>query len=84
MADILELLRSENEDVEWCGPNGLFQRGAKEIERLRAALDEVQELIGGYVDIRDGDNGPMPNDAMRAVQVIDAALMREIEAPGGD
>ena len=84
MADILELLRSENEDVEWCGPSGLFQRAAKEIARLRAALDEVQELIGGYVDIRDGANGPTPNDAMRAIQVIDGALMREIEVPGGD
>jgi hypothetical protein len=28
------------------------------------------------MDIKDGANGPLPNDAMRAQQVIDEALAR--------
>lgn len=44
------------------------------IVRLRAALEEVRDLIDGYVDVRDGADGPLPNDAMRAQQVIDEAL----------
>lgn len=44
------------------------------IEKLRDALEEVRELIDGYVDIRDGENGPLPNNAMLAQQIIDEAL----------
>jgi hypothetical protein len=45
---------------------------------LRGALEDVRELIEGYVDVVDGDYGqPRPNKAMRAVRVIDAALWRE-------
>lgn len=43
---------------------------------LLEALEEVRELIDGYVDIRDGESGPLPNDAMRAQQVIDAVLAK--------
>ena len=45
-----------------------------EIKHLRATLEEVRELIEGYVDVRDGPQGPLPNDAMRAQQAIDEAL----------
>lgn len=37
-----------------------------------AEMAEVRDLIDGYVDVVDGDYGqPAPNDAMRAVQLID-------------
>jgi len=45
-------------------------------DHLLAALDEVMELIEGYVDIRDGDSGPAPNDAMRAKLIIEDAKRR--------
>jgi len=47
-----------------------------EVRALRYALEDVRELIDGYVDIADGseETGPLPNDAMRAVQIIDEAL----------
>ena len=73
--ELLGLLRTESIDVEWCGPRGLFKRAADEIEKLRFALMDVSELIDGYVDIVDGPEGAqLPNDAMRAQQVIDEAL----------
>ena len=51
----------------------------KENRRLNEALDEVRDLIDGYVDVVDGDYGqPRPNKAMRAVQIIDA--VREARA----
>ena len=42
------------------------------------ALNEVAELIAGYVDIVDGDetSGPLPNNAMRATRVIEATLAK--------
>jgi hypothetical protein len=43
--------------------------------RLVETLREVRELIDGYVDVRDGGAlGQLPNDAMRAQQLIDRAL----------
>jgi hypothetical protein len=45
---------------------------------LLAALHEVRELLAGYVDVSDSPDGgaPVPNNAMRAQQVIDAAISR--------
>ena len=46
-----------------------------QIRDLRFALMDVRELIDGYVDIVDGPEGTqLPNDAMRAMQLIDEAL----------
>ncbi len=46
-----------------------------ERDAYREALEEVRELIDGYVDVIDGDYGqPAANKAMRAVQLIDEAL----------
>jgi hypothetical protein len=42
--------------------------------RLLIALHKVRELIDGYVDVDDCGNVPVPNNAMRAVQVIDEAI----------
>lgn len=39
-------------------------------------LEEAAELIQGYVDVRDGDDGPLPNSAMLAAGKIDEALGR--------
>jgi len=51
----------------------------EENRRLNEALDEVRDLIDGYVDVVDGDYGqPRPNKAMRAVQIIDS--VREARA----
>lgn len=44
------------------------------IEMLVNALTEVRELIDGYVDVNDGDGGPVANNAMRATAIIDEAL----------
>jgi hypothetical protein len=46
------------------------------ISRLEDVLYNVRELIDGYVDVVDGDyeSGPLPNNAMRAVQIIDEVM----------
>jgi hypothetical protein len=50
-------------------------RPVKPSNELLEALYEVRELIEGYVDVKDGDYGvPVPNNAMRAMRVIDAAI----------
>jgi len=59
----------------------VMEQAKQEIFRLRATndqlvdiLEEVRDLIEGYVDVSDGDYGqPVPNKAMRAVQLIDGA-----------
>lgn len=55
-----------------------YEEQAKEIQRLTQALEDVAELIDGYVDVSDGPDGgpPQANAAMRAAQVIDIALRR--------
>jgi hypothetical protein len=46
-----------------------------EIDELKATLELVRNLLEGYVDSIDGDDGvPIPNKAMRAVQLIDEVL----------
>ena len=42
MSDILVLLREEDAETPWTGPDGLFQRAADEIERLRARIVELE------------------------------------------
>ncbi len=73
--DLIRQLSEVDIDEPWCGEGGLFDRAAKTIEQLRDTLMDVAELIDGYVDIVDGPEGnQLPNDAMRAVQLIDEAL----------
>ena len=44
---------------------------------LLEALEEVRELIEGYVDVKDGDYGkPVANKAMQATQLIDEAIAK--------
>lgn len=44
-------------------------------EILTDALIQARDLIEGYVDVVDGDDGqPKPNKAMKAQQIIDEAL----------
>jgi hypothetical protein len=39
------------------------------------AIEEAIELLEGYVDVRDGVEGrPLPNDAMRAVQLLQGVV----------
>ncbi len=38
------------------------------LDRLMEAAAEAIELLRGYEDVIDGEHGPRPNDAMRAVQ----------------
>ena len=48
---------------------------------LRETLLEIRELLDGYVDTRDGGAlGPLPNDAMRAQQLLDK-LLASLEQP---
>lgn len=49
-----------------------------EVRALRYVIEDVRELIVGYMDIVDGgvETGPLPNKAMRAVHLIDEALAR--------
>ena len=66
--ELLKLLRDE-------GSGSLCRRAADVIEELRYALEDVRELIDGYVDIVDGPEGKqLPNAAMRAMQLIDVVL----------
>lgn len=75
MSNLVRLLREGDPNVKWCGDGGLFNRAADEIEKLRDALRDVSDLIEGYIDIVDGPEGKqLPNDAMRAQQLIDEAL----------
>ncbi len=78
MNELDTLIRQLSEvdcDAQWTGENGLFERAARKIKQLRDTLIDVAELIDGYVDIVDGPEGnQLPNDAMRAVQLIDEAL----------
>jgi hypothetical protein len=37
-------------------------------------LTEARDYIDGYVDVRDAEGQPVPNNAMRAAQLIDEAL----------
>jgi len=46
------------------------------VSLLVEVLREIRELIDDYVDIKDGEGGPMPNNAMRATQLISEALRR--------
>ncbi len=48
-----------------------------EVRALRYALEDVRELIDGYVDADHNGNSIVPNDAMRAVIIIDEALGHE-------
>ena len=48
-----------------------------EVRALRYALADVRELIDGYVDADHNGNSFIPNDAMRAQQIIDEALGHE-------
>ena len=54
--------------------NEIYELGQRNI-RLKIVLEEVRELIDGYVDVVDGEDGqPRANKAMRAVQIIDEVL----------
>jgi hypothetical protein len=68
------------ESIDKLGETGMRIKAQR--DAAVAALNEVRELIEGYVDVRDGDYGvPEPNDAMRAVQRIDEALAACQPAP---
>jgi len=41
--NLLAELREERPDVSWCGPGGLFQMAADEIERLQALVAEMMK-----------------------------------------
>lgn len=44
------------------------------VPELLAVLEEIRELIDGYIDVKDGDHGPVPNNAMKAAQMLDATV----------
>ena len=44
------------------------------IAELETTLAEIRWMIEGYVDVKDGAQGPIPNNAMLAVRLIDEAL----------
>ena len=54
---------------------------AQDRSALVEALVEVRECIEMYVDIEDGTDGPRPNTAMRAQQIIDVVLASGKETP---
>lgn len=47
-----------------------------ELARYRAALELIADLVDGYVDVEDGEDGPRPNLAMRIQVACDQALGR--------
>lgn len=53
----------------------IIRSQAREIEQLRSALDEVREYFDQRVDI-SAKNENAPNEEMRLLSVIDAALSR--------
>lgn len=44
------------------------------VPELLAVLEEVRELIDGYIDVKDGDHGPVPNNAMKAAQMLESTV----------
>jgi hypothetical protein len=40
-------------------------------------IREARELMDGYSDTKDSDSGPVANDAMRAVLLLDQAIAEE-------
>ena len=55
-----------------------LERQAAEIERLREGLSDALPYVVQFEDMRDGIHGaPEPNDAMRLVHEIRAALTGE-------
>jgi len=45
-------------------------------QEQRNLLEEAQELLEGYLDVRDTEHGPAANKAMQASQAIDVVLGR--------
>lgn len=45
-------------------------------ERMRGLLIEVSEFLDPYVDVRDGEDGPLPNKAMTLKAEVDAEIRR--------
>jgi hypothetical protein len=69
-----------NNPVNPDGPEAAntLERQAAEIERLREALSDALPYVVQFEDMRDGIHGaPEPNDAMRLVHEIRAALTGE-------
>lgn len=54
--DILTQLRAEDADGPWCGPGGLFQRAADEIERLRSELELAKADIAMFIEKESSAN----------------------------
>lgn len=65
--DLLDLLRREDVDADWTGPNGLFQRAADEIQRLRLRLAKIA-------------NAPVPTSNALAVTLTEWAQPRDGES----
>lgn len=47
---------------------------AEKVEALKALLEDVQETLEKYSDVRDGQDGPKPNPAMSMLQEIQTVL----------
>ncbi len=56
------------------GRSAELKAAYQEIEKLKADLLECREFIDPYVDVNDGDDGPVPNKAMRLVSMIDESI----------
>jgi hypothetical protein len=87
MTDIVERLRGTlldkdnfpRMDSEKWLPVGLAKEAADEIERLRAALIELNETVEDYADADDGQ----PNLAMRIMVMVRAAIEKSPPAATG-
>lgn len=62
-------LREAKEDAKHAA-----EVAAKRITELTASLEEALEYFKKNYDIRDGDNGPLPNEEMRLGTMIDETL----------
>lgn len=45
-------------------------------DHMRQCIVEAIEMLGGYVDVIDAGDHQAPNDAMRAVQMLEYAIGR--------
>ena len=73
MNDILDDLQRYKVDAmrsQDAGRQIVYTRAVDEIERLRAALSDIEFIVDGKEDADDGQ----PNDAMQIMTIVQAAF----------
>lgn len=60
----------------WERGTGGVMSDQEKLGLLVEALEQVKEDLDGFVDVEDGNDGPVPNWAMRIVSDVDRVLAK--------